>query len=208
MTNHQWVRIVYFLALLLLVPLLGFVAVKGYYWYQVRSEMARLTQQVSLLAKLEYGSIETGFNGVVGIHDLVLTPLGQDQGISIDSVRVKAPGWWDLVNLQRELDKGELPQALGVEISGFKVGLANPALQQLAAESAVSRQTLTRDLPGSGDPWVLGCEAATAGLDGLQLLRKLGYQQLDLDFSADYVFDRSRKLLINGTQGCSGSGDQ
>lgn len=191
MRHHQWVRIASRLLLLLLLPVLGFGAVKGYYWYQVRAVVEQFTQQLSGLVKLEYGSIETGFDGAAGVRNLSLIPVGQTQGITIDAVRVRASSWWDLVSLQARLDKGALPQALGFEISGMRVDLGNAALQQLAVETIAS-QTLAAG--ASGSSWMLGCEAAE-GLNGLQLMHKLGYQQLVLDFSADYVFDRSYKLL-------------
>ncbi len=54
------------LLMLLLVAACGFGLFKGYYWYQVRSVVEDFRQQLSLVARLEYGSIETGLDGVAG----------------------------------------------------------------------------------------------------------------------------------------------
>lgn len=187
MTRNKWVRIALRLLLLSLLPLLGFGAVKGYYWYQVRAVVEQLAQQVSLLATLEYDSIETGFDGVAGVRHLVLTPLGQKQGVTIDAVRVEAPSWLDLVFMQRQLDSGELPQSLRIALSGIRIDLAGAGLNQLAAQALADDAAIA--------PGMLGCEAAAAGLSGVQWLQKLGYQQLTLDVAAEYRFDRSSKLL-------------
>ncbi len=196
MRGRQWARLTIKVVLFLSLPLIGFAAVKGYYWYQVRSAVEQLAQQLSLVAKLEYGSIETGFDGVAGVRDLVLTPLDlsgiQAQALSIDAVRIRGSSWLDLIKIQSRLDKGELPQTLGIEISGMRVNLDDARLNQLAAELSAS-QALVGDAPIRS--WMLGCEAAVEGLTGPQLMQKLGYQHLVLDLSADYLFDRSRKLL-------------
>ena len=196
MIRNRWVRIGLNLLLLLLLPLFGFGAVKGYYWYQVRSAVEEFRQQLSLSATLEYGAIETGFDGVAGVRQLVLRPLNSElnleQGtpapsIKIDALRVKASSWLDLVRMSSRLEQGELPQALGIELSGIQVDLSSTELERLASH-VVSDEAATVQ-------WLRGCEAATAGVNGLQWLHKLGYQQLQFSITAEYAFDQSNKLL-------------
>ncbi|MEH6469908.1 MAG: hypothetical protein V7752_01545 [Halopseudomonas sp.] len=189
MRHRQLIRII---LTLLLLPLLGFGAVKGYYWYQVRSAVEQVAQQLSLFAKLEYGAIETGFDGKAGVRNLTLTPLGQEQGISIDAVRVKAASVFELMGMRSRLDKGELPQSLAFEVQGISVDLTHPMLTQLAAQAS--------EMDGSMADWMLGCEVAAEGLSDIQLLQKLGYQQLVLNLSMSYRFDKATKLLTLSLQ--------
>ncbi len=201
MTRNKWARIATKWLLLLLLPLLGFGAVKGYYWYQVRSVVEQLGQQLSPFVSLEYGAIETGFNGVAGVRQLLLTPRSQQQdvqqpgvpthGIRIDALRVKASSWLDLVRMRSQLEQGELPQALSLEMRGIQVDLSSAGWEALTSQAGGHEGSREK----GAEQGLRGCETATGGLKGQQWLQQLGYQQLLLDVAAEYSFDRSSKLL-------------
>lgn len=180
-------RVMNALLTLLLVAALGLGLFKGFYWYQVRSVVEDVKQQLSLFATLEYGSIEAGFDGVAGVRDLVVTPLGQNQGLTIDAVRLKAVDMMTLMRFKSDIQSGRLPQQLGFELEGLRVDLSGAVFKQMAAQ-AVQGQPQPVD-------WLSGCEAVLEGVSDLELMQKLGYQQMVINLSGGYRFDMSTKQL-------------
>ncbi|MEH6650738.1 MAG: hypothetical protein V7707_11995 [Motiliproteus sp.] len=173
------------LLLLIVVLAVAFGVIKGYYWYQVRSVVENFGQQLAPVAQLQYGSIETGFDGVAGVRDIKINAVGQTEGVSIAAIRVKAPGLMELFSIKRDIEKGKLPQQLAVEVQGIAIDLSGAMLKQFAAQAALVQP----------EEWMLGCEAAMQGVTELELLKKLGYRQLVLNLAGDYHFDQTTKLL-------------
>lgn len=178
-------QVLHVLLLLVVVLAACFGAVKGYYWYQVRSVVEDFSQQLAPVAQLKYGAIETGFDGVAGVRDITISAVGQDEGVTIGAIRVKAPGLMELFSIRQDIEQGALPQQLAVEAEGIAIDLSGAMLKQFAAQAALTQP----------EAWMPGCEAAMQGVTELELLEKLGYRQLVLNLAGDYRFDQKSKLL-------------
>ena len=176
-----------FLIVLLLPTLLAGLAY-AYAWYQVRSVIEDVAAQLAPIATLSYQQIELNPEPVAGVRGLELMPLGQQTGIKIDAVRLRASDWLALIGLRRAIDSGDLPQRLGLEIEGLRVAADSPLIeqyQQLAVQAGSASAAPSDWMPGCG---------LTEAQPG-SLLKQLGYSQLVFDWRADYHFDQGQRLL-------------
>ncbi|WP_421869903.1 hypothetical protein [Motiliproteus sp.] len=169
----------------ILLPLLVAGGAYGYYWYQIRSVVEDFARQLSPFATLSYGKIEAGLDGVAGVSGLQLIPEGQKEGVSVDRVLFRASDPLELMQLRWGVDKGQLPQRLGVEVQGVRLAADSPLLLQYQEMLPQQQQS----------DWMLGCKQAMASLTPTQLMQRLGYQELVLDLSISYWFDNNDKQL-------------
>lgn len=169
----------------ILLPLLFAGCAYGYYWYQVRSVVEDMAKQLSPFANLTYANIEAGLDGVAGVSGLQLIPEGQSEGVKIDRVLFRASDPLELMQLRWGFEKGQLPQRLGMDIQGMRLPVDSPMLQQYQEMMPLQQQS----------DWLLGCEQAMESVTPIQLMQRLGYQELALDLSISYWFDNSDKQL-------------
>ncbi|RDE19608.1 hypothetical protein DV711_12045 [Motiliproteus coralliicola] len=170
----------------IVLPLLVAGGAYGYYWYQIRSVVEDFARQLSPFATLSYSKIEAGLDGVAGVSGLQLIPEGQKEGVTVDRVLFRASDPLELMQLHWGIEKGQLPQRLGVDIQGMRLAADSPVLLQY--QEMLPQQQHQSD-------WMLGCEQAMGTLTPTQVMQRLGYQQLELDLSISYWFDNVDKQL-------------
>ncbi|MCW8885314.1 MAG: hypothetical protein OQK12_08650 [Motiliproteus sp.] len=169
------------LILPLLIPLLAYGAVKGYLWYQVKRFADQLAVQVADVATFEYGSIETSFDGVAGIRNVRIYPMGSDYPLKVDAIRAVSDSWLYFMKLGTPLDKGDLPNQLGFQVLGMDFDFNAPYFSQLEAYAAAVN-----------DPYT-GCGQSQVG--GLELMKKLGYSSLYTDIKIAYQFNPESEYM-------------
>ncbi|WP_210398107.1 hypothetical protein [Motiliproteus sediminis] len=162
----------------LLLPLAGFAAVKGFYWYQVKTAVDDVVQQLAPFGSLGYDSLIAEFSGRAGIKGVSFHPAGQEAALTAESVIIHTDNWTWFLFREPELASQVLPNRLSLEIAGLQIDLAS-----LADYSAMVAYDNER----------LGCEKAGEG--GVPFWRQLGYQQLQSDLSAGYRFNPDNGYL-------------
>ncbi|MEH6626794.1 MAG: hypothetical protein V7739_10125 [Motiliproteus sp.] len=172
------------LILPLLLPLIIFAAVKGYFWYQVKRFVDDVAVQISPFATLEYESIDTSFTGIAGISNVRIYPSGSEYPLNISSIRVVSDDWVYFVKLGTPLDKGDLPRELAFEVIGIDIDLNAPYINMFSQQAAVAGNTFA------------GCEKSQ--VVGLELLKQLGYGTLHTDVKLSYRFNpESEYVTVN-----------
>ena len=169
------------LILPLLIPLIAYGAVKGYLWYQVKRFTDQLAVQAVDVLTFEYDSIETSFDGVAGIRNVRIYPMGSDYPLKVDAIRAVSDSWLYFIKLGTPLDKGDLPNHLGFEILGMNVDFNAPYFAQLEAYSAAVNDHYT------------GCEQSQ--VSGIELMKKLGYSSLYTDIKLAYQFNPESEYM-------------
>ena len=174
------------LLLPLLIPLLAFAAVKGYFWYQVKRFVDQVVMQAAPFVDIQYDSIETSFAGHAGIKNIRIYPLGSNDFVRIGSIRVLSDNWLYFIKLGTPFDEGDLPHELGFEVNGVVINLGAEIADQLVQQSAGLNESF------------LGCEKSE--LQGIELLQKLGYSSLTSDIKMSYLFSPESEYLTVRTE--------
>lgn len=104
----------------LLLPLLLVGAGYMYYQYQSRQFVQNIIAQLAPVATIKTQAINVGFDGVVLLKGLAITPLGSQQRINIDSFSLKAPGPFDLLTIDRWLS-GHFPSQLKLQFKSVRL---------------------------------------------------------------------------------------
>ena len=169
------------LLLPLLIPLIAFAAVKGYFWFQVKRVVDQVVEQAAPFMTIEYGAIETSFKGAAGIHDVRIYPKNDNYPVRIASIWGLSDDWIYFMKLGTPLDQGDLPKQLVFEINGLDIDLNAPYADLL-------RQYST----GLYAPFS-GCEQSD--LEGIALLKRLGYSSLYTDLRLEYLFSPESEYL-------------
>ena len=174
------------LLLPLLIPLIVFAAVKGYFWYQVKRFVDQAIVQAAPFVDVDYDSIETSFAGHAGIKNIRIYPLGSNDFVKISSIRVLSDDWLYFIKVGTPFDEGDLPNKLGFEINGVVLNLGAEIAEQLVQQSA------------EVDDSFPGCEKSE--LQGVELLQKLGYTSLTSDIKMSYLFSPESEYLTVRTE--------
>ncbi len=165
----------------LLVPVIAFGAVKGIYWYQVKTFADEMAARAAPFMTLEYDGIETGLDGAAGIAGVRIYPVGGEEPVRVGSIRVVSDDWTYFLRLNTPFDSGELPNQLRFEINGIDFDLNSALAKQLGS------------MGSNLQPPMAGCEAA--GSDGIDLFRTLGYSSLLSDISLAYNYSPASEYL-------------
>jgi hypothetical protein len=172
---------------LLLIPvvvgLLAYAALKGVLYYQVKSELDRLTSQVAPVARLTYDGIASSLRGSVAVTGVTLTPAGAPAGIRIERVELRGDGPDFLLELLGGFDRQRPPQRLWLAVSRMGIPLGSDYLP--AWGPAV---TTSLDLCSLG------------GLLGQTEIERLGFRQRRADARLRYDHDRSSGELTLGLE--------
>ncbi len=175
------------LSTVILLPLLIAAAAYGFYWFQVKSYLDKLVDELSPFAQLSYGSIYANPLGEVGADGLVLV-LNQDGSrIPIQSVRVRSKDPLFFLDPQARVDAGDWPDALSLAIRGVDFDLSSPLFRELEAQAEQALE------PGMISPDALGC-GSVERFD-LPALRKMGYGRLPMDLTLGLRLDRPNRLI-------------
>jgi hypothetical protein len=128
--------------LLFLVPGLVVVAI-SLNWHatrQIRDQLDRTAQSVSMFGTLSYDSVRLSPGGAVNINDLSFRLHQGRGGIDIGRISVQTANLLALFALEGKLERGQLPESLGLSLEGIRFPL----------DGALA--TMARDAGGGASP--------------------------------------------------------
>ena len=180
----------------LLLPVVGFGLVKGFYWYQVKGIVDRLVAQAAPLIEIRYDSVIADFNGTAGIEGVSVHHVGTGQAFSLERVVVDAGSWTRFIGGLDKLKAEALPDTAGIQLHGVEIPLA--AL-------GGGFDGLTGIVPGclpadqQGPTWQeLGVDTAEANLAaGYRFNPLTGYLNVDMSIEAPALLGGSVGLSID-----------
>lgn len=169
--------------LLLLVPAAIYGGLKGVLYYNAKQTVDDLVSAASYQADIRYADITTDLRGAVTVSGVTVQPVGYADAIKIDAVRIASD---DPLFFIRSADwrpgEDKPPEMLEFAINGVHVPLNSDFVTSTFGSAAE------------------GQDAACA--QGLQIepgmLRKLGFDDLDMDFDGYYRLDPAQRTLSLG----------
>ncbi len=174
------------LGTLLGVLVLGAAAAYGVYWYQVKSKVDELVQQLAPFASVQYGAIYAHPNGTVGVNALSISPHQAHSPVSIDQVRVRVGSPLDLV-----FGSDEPPEELFVSLQRVEQSLESAFFHDLQQQMDLAREAN----PLYVSPAALGC-GSIRQFD-VNTARMMGYRDLLMDVELHYRGDEmARKVYL------------
>jgi hypothetical protein len=168
------------LILILLIPALAYGALKGIMYYNAKSTIDEFIQTASAQADIRYSDISTDLRGAVTISGISVQPLGFEDTIGVDSLRVASDDPLFFVRGSK-LMPGEvtLPNSLSYSVSGIQLPLSSDILAGAGKEA--------------------GADPCAQGLDiQPELLRKIGFSELAVDLDGSYRLDETSRTLEIG----------
>ena len=171
------------LLLLLLIPALGYGVVKGFLYYKAKRNVDGMVAAVSSQADVRYADISTDLRGAVTVRGITVQPLGHDDSLHIEAIRVASDDPLFFYHGARwEPGKNTPPPSLSFAIDGIRLPLTTDLLQTGAAAG------------GNADD--------SACAQGLQLtpifLQKIGFSDLDVDIDGHYRLNEAARTLEFG----------
>jgi hypothetical protein len=175
---YYWRKIKPFVALLLLAGVV-YGAIKGWMYYNARQAIEQLSTASAGQLEIRYDAIETELAGAVTVQGVSLVPVGAPQPVHIDRVRVSGP---QLVFFLWGRKRNDPPTHMRIALEGIRIALD----KQLFS-------ALRRDLPEQPDTSPQGCDVGD-NLDP-DILRELGFDELQMDASLSYDYDKAEHKL-------------
>lgn len=185
-------------ALLLIVIGLVVVAVGAnwYYTRQIRNQLDRVADAVSMFGTLSYDNVRLSPGGAINIHDLSYRMHQQRGGIDIGEISLKTAGLMALITLESDLERGRFPESLGLEMTDIEFPL----------DGALA--TMARETQGNASPTgVSGGLFNAAGCDGRARftaddLMHMDYFDIRADIEAHYrLIDGGDRLQLFASVG-------
>lgn len=178
------------LAILLLLPLFLYGSAMGYLWYRAKSETDKAIQAAAPFAKISYGSIYISPLGdEVGLNDILIRSNTSSDEFRIEKIHINVPHIGYFISARSSLDKGTLPEHLGIYISRMHLDLNSETfsmLDQLRNPSPEEQphqvELIDLDAFGCGEKKYFT----------LNDVRSMGIKNVVLDFSAEIDHDKAR----------------
>lgn len=172
---------------LLLVAGLGYLGLKGYIYYQVKSRLDDAIAKAAPMAEITYGGIDSSLSGSVTVHDIAVRAFGEE--VRIGASRLGTPNVLVLLGALSELQQGEPPEFVELEWTDLNIGLDGPLMGFVQA--AVQRQA--PQLPGS---FPCGGKVVFGPADW----RAMGYQRLSSDVRMHVAVDKdAHRVRLQGS---------
>ena len=170
------------LLLLLLIPVLLYGALKGVMYYNAKRSVDDIVAAAADHADVRYADISTDLRGAVTVSAIAVQPLGSDEVVTIDAVRVASDDpMFFIRGIQWRGEEGSPPGSLSFNISGLSMPLAT-AFSDRPVAPAVDSAGLCSD-GVSIDP---------------QLLQRIGLSALNMDVDGSYRIDEANRTLDLG----------
>lgn len=179
-------KLKYFVLGLLVVVVLAYGGIKAYMYYSLKNNMDRLAQQFSLFGQLKYGDLTTSVKGSLAVEDLEIRIHGIDDELRIKAIRYQTPNLLYLLQANKQLEQGRIPESLSLSIEGLNIGLFGEftdRLEQIISELNFQLQGVN---PLCGGRLFFGPRE----------LRDMGYEEITSDIQIGYRFDPAHALLI------------
>jgi hypothetical protein len=176
-------RLLLFIVIGLIVVVVG---ANWYYTSQVRDQLDRMANAVSMFGTLSYDSVRLSPGGDININDLSFRLHQGQGGIDIDRISLQTDNILALLTLQSTLEGGRLPESLGMRIDNI----------QFPLDGALA--TMSRQAPGNPSPTAAsGILFDAAGCNGRAQFTADDLMQMDyFDIRAD--IEVQYRLLDNG----------
>ncbi|MFU8831470.1 MAG: hypothetical protein ACNA7J_04860 [Wenzhouxiangella sp.] len=163
------------------------VAVLLAHWHtarQVENRLERIATQISPIGRLSWDSVRVGYTGAVNVSRVRFDPHDSRDILAIEQLSFDSGSLLSLLSINRELEGGRLPVALGLNVRGLKLPVNRELSAMLAGASP-------------------GLPFASAGCRGhedftLYDLTHLDYWELVIDLSLDYrLVSQGEHLELN-----------
>ena len=163
----------------------GFFGAKFYVQYKAARDLDAMIAQARPFADVKYDSVVATLGGELRVEGIRIQVPKYDDAINIESIGVLTPSFLFLLGFNNDARKFQFPERLGVEVKGLRTSVDADfmrALEDLRKLQVGERELTAADL----------C-ASTYGFT-TSSLKRLGYYDLDVDFSAK--FRRERDELV------------
>jgi len=111
------------LVTILVVLVLMAGGIWGYLWYNTRQQVEQLIVAAKPFAEISHGGIEVLPSGSAGVKQIKIIPHFVNDVISIGAIHLNTPNILALLNIRRQLSRGQLPEALSLTIRGLDLPL-------------------------------------------------------------------------------------
>lgn len=170
------------LLLILLVPVVLYGAVKALMYYKAKQTVDDIIVGMSNHAEVRYADIATDLRGAVTVSQISVQPLGYEDTIGIDAVRVSSddPMFFLYGTVPGFGEENAPPPSMRFDIDGISLSLATDLLRDsLAARQRPARESLCAD----------GLQIDPA------LLQQMGFAELHIDMGGFYrMIESSREV--------------
>lgn len=172
-------------------------AAYGGYWYQVKSKVDEVVEQLSPFASVQYGAIHAHPNGTVGVNGLTVLPHQMHAPLSISQIRVHVGS-----PLYVLFGGDEPPEELFISLSGVEQSLESALFREMQKQMDLM---LEAD-PLYVSPAALGC--GNVRQFDVNSLRAMGYRDLKMDIDVHYRGDEvAREIRFDAGVNVAGMGD-
>ncbi len=169
--------------LVVLVPAVLYGALKGWMYYNAKQTVDDMVLAASNYANVSYADISTDLRGAVTVSGIRVQPLGTDDAVEIDRVRIASD---DPLMFLRGARWQPGEQAPPDSLSFMVQGVSLPLSSELLAVDAAAAS------PGQTGP----CDQGLRIEPGL--LKKVGFEELALDLDGHYRLDEAQRTIELG----------
>jgi len=171
---------IFLLLSVLLLPVMLAAGVYGYLWWSASNFANGLVAQVSPVAKVGYETIRIDLaNAEIALMDVRVAPQDGPGHVEIEELIVHTGHWSDLWSLGSSLKTDEWPDHASIKLQGLFYRLDSNLMKQWGS-MLEKTQALPVDRPAMGN--------ACSTLEGVDLLRALGYRSMSMDWTLSYSF--------------------
>lgn len=177
------------LKIILLIPALAYGAALGYLWFEVKSGADNLSDMASPFAYITYGSVHVSLIGdEVGLDNVVIRPITGQDVFRIEKLRFSAPNILYFISANKNLERGELPENLGMRLDRVHLDINSEIFSML---DQMPRQGEATD--AGGMRILSNLEAYGCGdIDAFTLddYRKMGIDAIVMNIGVNLGYDK------------------
>ena len=172
------------LLLVLSVPVLLYVIAKGAMYFSAKNAVDDFVRSAEHQADIRYAGISTELMGAVTVNGITVQPLGYEGFIEIDTVRLASD---DPMMFIKGVDwtPGEdmPPTNMSFDVRGVRVPLDSDLISEYERQASFTQSVDPCEQP-------LSIESS--------VMRKIGFEQLEVDFDGYYRIDETARTLDMG----------
>jgi hypothetical protein len=129
--GHSAVKLKNLVVITLVGAGIAYGGLKGYIHYKVKKQVDRMVAAAMPFADIDYGSIGSDLRGRVMVKDLVIYPSGVNDAVKAEQLTIITPGLEYLLNGSDSLKQGELPERMGIALTGARLNLKGRLTEML-----------------------------------------------------------------------------
>ncbi len=168
----------------------GYLGAKFYLHYRVSSDLDQMLLMISPFAQVDYDGVSSTISGKLSIDDVRVQVNGFRDPIRADKLTLITPGFWYLINLDEagsNMVASDIPESMGIAISGLETSTDSDLIKMLYD---LGQQDVAADRE-------IDAAAECTGKYGYtpDVLRRLGYEKLNLDLHVGYRKDGNNMIV-------------